>query len=318
MEYGRLGKTGLNISRIGLGCWNFGSSNPRWGKPGKVDADAAVNIIHQAIDKGINFFDTANRYTGGESEEILGRAIRGHRDKLVIATKVHGQLGPGPNESGQSRYHIMREVESSLKRLNIDCIDLYQAHGVDLNTPMEESLRAYDDLIRQGKVKYIGCSNFPAWVLMKALWVSDVNKLASFVSVQPNYSLTNRAIEKELQPMCVDQGIGMVLYSPMGGGILTGKYEESIPEGSRGAEEPVVAERARQFQNGVKVLRGIAEELGKTPAQVSLNWIIHRPAVSSAIMGVSRTGHLDDNLGAVGWRLSEEHEKQLDKAFPAG
>nr|WP_246079612.1 aldo/keto reductase [Paenibacillus piri] len=255
----------------------------------------------------MNFFDTANRYTGGESEEILGRAIRGHHDKLVIATKVHGQLGPGPNESGQSRYHIMREVESSLKRLNIDCIDLYQAHGVDLNTPMEESLRAYDDLIRQGKVKYIGCSNFPAWVLMKALWVSDVNKLTSFVSVQPNYSLTNRAIERELQPMCVDQGIGMVLYSPMGGGILTGKYEE-----------PVVAERARQFQNGVKVLGGIAEKLGKTPAQVSLNWIIHRPVVSSAIMGVSRTGHLDDNLGAVGWRLSKEHEKQLDEAFPAG
>ncbi|SDP29898.1 Predicted oxidoreductase [Paenibacillus sp. yr247] len=316
MEYIRLGKTGLKISRIGLGCWNYGNSNPRWGKPGKVGAEAAINIIHQSIDKGINFFDTANRYTGGESEEILGKAIKGHRDKLVIATKVHGQLGPGPNESGQSRYHIMREVEGSLRRLNIDCIDLYQAHGVDWNTPLEESLRAYDDLIRQGKVRYIGCSNFPAWVLAKALWVSDVNKFASYVSVQPNYSLVNRAVEKELQPLCVDQGIGMVLYSPIGGGILTGKYEESIPEGSRGAEEPEVAERAMKLQDGVKVLKRIAQELGKTPAQVSLNWVINRPAVSSAIMGVSRVEHLEDNIGAVGWKLSEEHVKQLDEAFP--
>ncbi|WP_261381692.1 aldo/keto reductase [Paenibacillus cremeus] len=318
MEYVRLGKTGLKISRIGLGCWNFGSSNPRWGKPGKVEANDAVRLIQQAIDKGINFFDTANRYTGGEAEEILGRAIKGHRDKLVIATKVHGQLGPGPNESGQSRYHIMREVEGSLRRLKVDCIDLYQAHGVDWNTPMEESLRAYDDLIRQGKVKYIGCSNFPAWVLTKALWISDVNKLSSFVSVQPNYSLANRAIEKELQPLCVDQGIGMVLYSPIGGGVLTGKYAESIPEGSRGADEPEVVERARRLRSGVKILNSIAEELGKTPAQVSLNWIIHRPAVSSAIMGVSRTEHLDDNVGAVGWKMSEEHQKLLDEAFPAG
>ncbi|NHN35519.1 aldo/keto reductase [Paenibacillus sp. S3N08] len=225
MEYVHLGKTGLKISQIGLGCWNFGSSNPPWGKPGKVEASDAIEIIHQAIDKGINFFDTANRYTGGDAEEILGKAIKGRRDELIIATKVHGPLGPGPNESGQSRYHIMREVERSLRRMNVDYIDLYQAHGVDYNTPLEESLRAYDDLIRQGKVRYIGCSNFPAWVLAKALWVSDVNKISSYVSVQPSYSLANRSVEKELQPLCVDQGIGMVLFSPMGGGILTGNMK---------------------------------------------------------------------------------------------
>jgi len=316
MQYVNLGKTGLKVSQIGLGCWNFGSSNPRWGKPGKVTADNAVDIIHQAIDKGINFFDTANRYTGGEAEEILGKAIKGRRDELIIATKVHGPLGPGPNESGQSRYHIMREVERSLRRLNVDYIDLYQAHGVDWDTPLEESLRAYDDLITQGKVRYIGCSNFPAWVLAKALWVSDVNKFASYVSVQPSYSLANREVEKELQPLCVDQGIGMVLYSPMGGGILTGKYDETIPEGSRGSQEPEVIEHAKQLQYGVKVLREIAAEIGKTPAQVSLNWIINRPAVSSAIMGVSRVDQLEDNIGAVGWKLSEEHVQQLDAVFP--
>lgn len=316
MEYVKLGKSGLKVSSISLGCWNFGSPNPRWGKPGKVNAEDSIRVIHAAMDMGINLFDNANRYTGGEAEEILGEAIKGRRHEIVIATKVHGEVGTGPNDKGQSRLHIIREVENSLRRLGTDYIDLYQAHGVDWDTPLEESLRAYDDLIRQGKVRYIGCSNFPAWVLAKSLWISDVNKIASYVSVQPNYSLANRVIEKELQPLCVDQGIGMILYSPMGGGILSGKYEESIPDGSRGYDEPAVAERARKFQNGVKQLKAIANELGKTPAQVSLNWIINRPAVSSAIMGVSNIDQLKENIGAVGWKLSEEHMQQLDEAFP--
>ncbi|SEB86619.1 aldo/keto reductase [Paenibacillus sp. GP183] len=315
MEYVKLGKSGLKVSRISLGCWNFGSATPRWGKPGKVSPEDSIRIIHAAVDKGINLIDNANRYTGGEAEEILGRAVKGMRNKVVIATKVHGEVGSGPNDKGQSRQHIMREVEDSLRRLGTDYIDLYQAHGVDWDTPMEESLRAYDDLIHQGKVRYIGCSNFPAWVLAKSLWVSDVNKIASFVSVQPNYSLINRAVEKELQPLCVDQGVGMILYSPIGGGILSGKYENVIPEGSRGYMEPAVAEKARKVQDAVKQLKGIADELGKTPAQVSLNWIIHRPAVSSAIIGVSRLEQLDENVGSVGWKLSEEHVRQLDEAF---
>jgi aryl-alcohol dehydrogenase-like predicted oxidoreductase len=315
MEYVKLGKSGLKVSRISLGCWNFGSATPRWGKPGKVSPEDSTWIIHAAVDKGINLIDNANRYTGGEAEEILGRAVKGMRNKVVIATKVHGEVGNGPNDKGQSRQHIMKEVENSLRRLGTDYIDLYQAHGVDWDTPMEESLRAYDDLIRQGKVRYIGCSNFPAWVLAKSLWVSDVNKIASFVSVQPNYSLINRAVEKELQPLCVDQGVGMILYSPIGGGILSGKYESVIPEGSRGYMEPAVAEKARKVQDAVKQLKGIADQLGKTPAQVSLNWIIHRPAVSSAIIGVSRLDQLEENVGAVGWELSEEHVGQLDEAF---
>jgi aryl-alcohol dehydrogenase-like predicted oxidoreductase len=316
MEYIKLGKSGLKVSRLSLGCWNFGSATPLWGKPGKVSPADSIAIIHEAIEQGINLFDNANRYTGGEAEEILGRAIKGRRHEVVVATKVHGDVGPGINNRGQSRLHIMQEVENSLRRLGTDYIDLYQAHNVDWETPLEESLRAYDDLIRQGKVRYIGCSNFPAWVLTKALWVSDVNKLASFISVQPNYSLANRAIEKELQPMCVDQGIGMILYSPMGGGILSGKYEQDIPGGSRGADEPAVAARAKKFHEGVQILKDIANELDKTPAQVSLNWIIHRPAVSAAIIGVSKLEQLRENIGAVGWKLSEEHTKQIDEGFP--
>ncbi|MCU6798238.1 aldo/keto reductase [Paenibacillus sp. WQ 127069] len=316
MEYVRLGKSGLKVSRLSLGCWNFGSPTPPWGKPGKVTPTDSFRIIREAIDLGINLFDNANRYTGGEAEEILGRAIKGRRHEVVVATKVHGDVGPGINNRGQSRLHIMQEVENSLRRLGTDYIDLYQAHNVDYETPLEESLRAYDDLIRQGKVRYIGCSNFPAWVLTKALWVSDVNKLASFISVQPNYSLANRVVEKELQPMCVDQGIGMILDSPMGGGILSGKYESNIPRGSRGAEEPAVAERAKKFQEGVQLLKDIATELGKTPAQVSLNWIVNRPAVSAAIIGVSKLEQLHENVGAVGWSLSEQQTKQIDEAFP--
>ncbi|MFC5649967.1 aldo/keto reductase [Paenibacillus solisilvae] len=316
MEYVRLGKSGLKVSRISLGCWNFGSPTPRWGKAGKVTSEDSIRIIDAAIDMGVNLIDTANRYTGGEAEEILGKAIKGKRDKVVVATKVHGEIGPGPNDKGQSRAHIMREVENSLRRLGTDYIDLYQAHNVDWETPLEESMRAYDDLVRQGKVRYIGCSNFPAWVLTKSLWVSDVNKLESFVSVQPNYSLANRAVEKELQPLCVDQGIGMILYSPMGGGILSGKYEESVPENSRGSDEPEVAERARRFRSGVNLLKDIADQMDKTPAQVSLNWIINRPAVSSAIMGVSRLEQLQENIGSVGWKLSEEQMQKLSDAFP--
>jgi aryl-alcohol dehydrogenase-like predicted oxidoreductase len=316
MEYVNLGKAGLKVSRISLGCWNFGSSNPRWGKPGKVTSQEAIPIIHAAMDLGINLFDNANRYTGGEAEEILGRAVKGRRHEVLLATKVHGEVGQGPNRKGQSRSHIMQEVEGSLRRLGTDYIDLYQAHGVDWETPLEESLRAYDDLISQGKVRYIGCSNFPAWVLAKSLWVSDVNKYASFVSVQPSYSLAHRLIEKELQPLCVDQGIGMILYSPMGGGILSGKYEEQVPAGSRGSLEPEVVDKARKIQGSVDILKSIADSLGKTPAQVSLNWIINRPAVSSAIIGVSRTEQLEENVGAIGWKLSEEHMEQLSTAFP--
>lgn len=316
MEYVRLGNSGLKVSRISLGCWIFGSPTPEYGKPGKVTPADSERIIQRAMELGINFIDNANRYTGGEAEEILGRAIQGRRSDVVIATKVRGRMGPGVNDEGLSRGHIMREVENSLRRLGTDYIDLYQAHSVDWETPLEETLRAFDDLISQGKVRYIGCSNFPAWVLAKSLWLSDVNRLAKFVSLQPNYSLVNRAVENEIQPLCVDQGIGMILYSPLGGGVLSGKYESGVPQGSRGEAEPqLLADRVRPFAKGLDVLRTTAREVDKTPAQVALNWIAHRPAVSSAIIGASRVEQLDENVGAVGWELPGELAAKLDAAF---
>ena len=315
MEYVRLGNSGLKVSRISLGCWIFGSSSPAYGKPGKVSPDESVRIIERAIDLGINFIDTANRYTGGEAEEILGKAIKGRRADVVVATKVRGRMGLGPNDEGLSRAHIMREVENSLRRLNTDYIDLYQAHSVDWDTPLEETLRAFDDLVSQGKVRYIGCSNFPAWVLTKSLWMSDINHFVKFISIQSVYSLINREVEKEIQPLCVDQGMGMILYSPLGGGLLSGKYENGAPEGSRGAVEPNLLKIANHFDDGLRVLKEISLEIGKTPAQVALNWVIHRLAVSSAIVGASRTDQLEENVGAVGWKLPQEGIQRLDEVF---
>jgi len=192
---------------------------------------------------------------------------------------------------------------------------LYQAHSVDWDTPLEETMRAFDDLVTQGKVRYIGCSNFPAWVLTKSLWVSDVNHLAKFVSHQPIYNLAQRDVERELQPLCVDQGIGMILYSPLGGGLLSGKYDAGAPDGSRGAAEPALVQNAVRFARALRVLKGVAGDLGKTPAQVALNWVVHRPAVSSAIVGASQIVQLEENVGAVGWRLTSEDEARLDEAF---
>lgn len=316
MEYVRLGSSGLKVSRISLGCWIFGSANPPYGKPGKVSPEDSIRIIDRALGLGINLIDNANRYTGGEAEEILGKAIKGRRSEVVLATKVRGRMGPGPNDEGLSRGHIMHEVENSLRRLGTDYIDLYQAHSVDWETPLEETLRAFDDLVTQGKVRYIGCSNFPAWVLTKSLWISDVNKLTKFVSLQPIYSLVNREIEEEIQPLCVDQGIGMILYSPLGGGVLSGKYANGVPAGSRGEAEPQLLEhRVNPFEKGLSELDAIAKEVGKTPAQVALNWIIHRPAVSSAIIGASRVEQLEENVSAVGWELPVELADRLDRAF---
>lgn len=315
MDYVRLGNSGLHVSTISLGCWIFGGANPTYGKPGKVAPGEAVRIIERALDLGVNLIDNANRYTGGEAEEILGAAIKGRRADVVVATKVRGRMGPGPNDEGLSRAHIMREVENSLRRLGTDYIDLYQAHSVDWNTPLEETLRAFDDLVTQGKVRYIGCSNFPAWMLAKSLWTSDIHRLVKFISIQPAYSLANREVEKEVQPLCVDQGIGMILYSPLGGGLLSGKYRRGAPTGSRGAAESHLLEQAQQFGAGLRILEEIANELAKTPAQVALNWIIHRPAVASAIVGASRIDQLEENVGAVGWTLPAEWAVRLDEAF---
>lgn len=323
MEYGRLGKSGLKISKISLGCWNFGSENPAYGIPGRVSPEDSIRLIHQAYDLGINLIDNANRYTGGEAEQIQGKAMKGRRSDFVVATKLMKRVGNRPNDEGLSRVHIMEEVENILRRLDTDYIDLLQAHDVDWETPIEETLRAFDDLIRQGKIRYIGCSNFPAWLLTKSLWVSDVKNLASFSSAQPKYNLISREVEKELQPLCVDQGIGMIIYSPLEGGILTGKYDQGIPADSRvGDSNPLTLDRAaamkskvEKLQHGLSVLREVAQELGKTPSQVSLNWLINRPAVSSAIIGATRPEQIVENAAATGWKLPDELSKRLEQAF---
>lgn len=324
MEYGRLGNSGLRVSKISLGCWNFGSANPPFGVPGKVSPEDSIRLIHKAYDSGINLIDNANRYTGGEAEEILGRAMKGRRHDFVVASKLVKRVGPGPNDEGLSRVHIMRETDNILRRLGTDHLDLLQAHDVDWGTPLEETLRAFDDLVSQGKVRYIGCSNFPAWLLAKSLWVSDVRNLVHFVSAQPQYNLVFREPEKELQPLCADQGIGMIIYSPLAGGILTGKYNRGIPAGSRaGDDNPLMQDRAAQMQKRIDklkpsldVLEQVAREMGKTPSQVSLNWLINKPAVASAIIGATRPEHIEENVQATGWKLPDECVRQLEEAFP--
>ena len=220
MDYVNLGRTGLKVSRICLGCLTFG---------GQADEKESMRIVDTALDAGINFFDTANVYTETLSERFLAKALKGRRDQAVIATKVRGSMGPGVNDSGLSRKHIMDAVEGSLMRLETDYIDLYQVHSWDADTPLEETLRALDDLVRQGKVRYIGCSNFTGWQLTKSLWISDVKGLARFETVQPRYNLLLRGIEEELLPACLSQGVGVIPYNPIAAGLLTGKHRRGQP-----------------------------------------------------------------------------------------
>ncbi|MER3399821.1 MAG: aldo/keto reductase [Thermoflexus sp.] len=316
MEYRTLGRTGMKVSALCLGTMTFG-----W----TADEATAHRILSAAVDLGINFIDTADIYPywapgawAGLSEEIIGRWRKGRRrEDLVIATKVRGPMGPGPNDQGLSRKHLFEAVEGSLRRLGTDYIDLYQVHWPDEETPLEETLRALDDLVRQGKVRYIGASNFPAWLLCKALWISDKHGWARFDSLQPHYNLLHRAeFERELMPLCRDQGLGVIPYSPLAGGFLTGKYRRDAPPpaGSRGAVSEWL-NRYLQDERAWAVLgrvEAIARELGKTPAQVALAWLLNHPAVTSPIIGASTVEQLHELVGAVGWRLPEETWQELE------
>lgn len=316
MEYRTLGRTGLKVSALCLGTMTFG-----W----TTDEATAHRILSAAVDLGINFIDTADIYPywapgawAGLTEEIIGRWLKGRRrEALVIATKVRGPMGPGPNDQGLSRKHLFEAVEGSLRRLGTDYIDLYQVHWPDEETPLEETLRALDDLVCQGKVRYIGASNFPAWLLCKALWISDKHGWARFDSLQPHYNLLHRAeFERELMPLCQDQGLGVIPYSPLAGGFLTGKYRRGAPPpaGSRGA----VSERLNRYLQDERAwavlgrVEATARELGKTPAQVALAWLLNHPAVTSPIIGVSTVEQLHELVGAVGWRLPEEIWRELE------
>ncbi|MCY4403648.1 MAG: aldo/keto reductase [Candidatus Poribacteria bacterium] len=298
MEYRRLGKSGLKVSEICLGTMTFGHG---------ADEIESERMVHLAWDAGVNFFDTANSYAEGESERILGKALKGRRRDAVVATKFFNPMGAGPNDSGMSRVHIMQAIDDSLKRLQMDYVDIYYIHHVDTQTPLEEMLRALDDLVHQGKVRYIACSNYQAWRLSEALGISETNNLAQFVCYQPLYNLVVRDIEQELVPLCEHKGLGIVVWSPLAGGFLTGKYKpgERSQTGSRSEEGWAFPQRyfAENSDETLQILLEVSDELGHIPARVALRWVLERPIITSAIVGARHTAHLEDNLGAAGWKL---------------
>ena len=306
MKYKNLGRTGLKVSELCLGTMIFG---------GKVDESSSIQIIKRAIDLGINFIDTANNYEFGRSEEIIGKAIEGMRDDMVLATKVEAVTGPGSNDYGLSRKNIMRAVESSLRRLGTDYVDLYQLHHTDPSTPLKETLATLNDLVRAGKVRYVGCSNFPAWYLEKALRVSEVDGLEAFVSVQPRYNLIDREVERELLPLCVDEGISVIPFSPLAGGFLTGKYQlgKPAPEGSRGGGSPDWVSRRflPRNQEVLGELERIRGETGLSMSQISLAWLLANPAVTAPISGASSLEQLEMNLDVVNNTVPVEALKRL-------
>ena len=301
MLYKNLGKTGAKVSELCLGTMVFGQ---------QVDETTAVKIIGRAVDLGVNFIDTADVYAEGRSEEIVGKAIKGMRDNIVLATKVRGRTGPDPNGEGLSRKHIMRNLETSLRRLGTDYVDLYQVHRADPTTPLKETLAALTDLVRSGKVRYIGCSNFPAWQLEKALRVSEVEGLEAFATVQPRYNIIDRDIERELLPLCVEEGIGVVPYSPLAGGVLTGKYhpDRPAPEGSRGQLRPAMVGRYLNPRNLaiLKELEDIGSETKTSLSQIGLAWLMANPAVTSPIIGATKVEQLEENMGVLGRSLQAE------------
>jgi aryl-alcohol dehydrogenase-like predicted oxidoreductase len=310
MKYRRLGNTGLLVSELCLGCMTFGR---------EADEEASKQMISLFLQAGGNFVDTADVYADGASEEIVGRGIRGVREEVVLGTKVYFPMGNGPNDRGLSRKHIMQGCEDSLRRLGTDYIDLYQVHCWDAATPLEESLSALTDLVRSGKVRYIGVSNFTGWQLMRSLDVSETHGFERFVCLQPQYSLVERNIEREVLPVCVEQGLGVIPWSPLGGGFLSGKYRrgEEPPEGSRiaGAEESMEEYWARRATERnwatLEVVGRISEETGKSYAQISLNWLLRQDEVTAPIIGARTLEQLEDNIGAGGWELTEEQLEEL-------
>jgi aryl-alcohol dehydrogenase-like predicted oxidoreductase len=313
MEYARLGNTGLMVSELCLGCMTFGR---------EADEDDSREIVDRFLDAGGNFIDTADVYSKGLSEEITGRVIKEVRDDVVLATKVYFPMGEGPNDSGLSRKHVTQGCEDSLRRLGTDYIDLYQVHCWDGTTPPEETLSALTDLVRSGKVRYIGVSNFTGWQLMRSLQISEKYGFERFVCLQPQYSLVERNIEREILPICLEEGLGVIPWSPLGGGFLSGKYrrDEEPPEGSRISEAVESMEeywyRRATERNwaALDVVGRISEEIGKSYAQISLNWLLRQDGVTAPIIGARTLEQLEDNIGASGWELTSEHIEELSEA----
>ncbi|NIK76594.1 aryl-alcohol dehydrogenase-like predicted oxidoreductase [Paenibacillus castaneae] len=308
MKYNLLGKSGLAVSELCLGTMTFGNS---------ISEEASIDMIDRFVDRGGNFLDTANVYVSGRSEEIVGKAIKNKRSEVVLATKVRMKTSDDINGVGLSRKHIMDGVEASLKRLQTDYIDLYQVHVWDHATPIEETLRTLDDLVTSGKVRYIGCSNFFAWQLMKSLAYSDANRYVRFVSIQPQYSLVSRQMDREMLSLCLEEKVGIIPWAPLGGGFLTGRYDRNEPKEGRLTSK--VGESAwvnRALDKNFVILDALleaAEELGKTPAQVALRWLLQREGITSPIFGASTLEQFEDNMGAIGWEMPIEAWNRLEE-----
>ncbi len=316
MRYKRLGRTGLQVSEVCMGAMTFG---------GATDEAEAGRIFSRCLERGVNFLDTADVYTDGRSEEILGKLIQGNRADLVIATKVFNPTGPGPNDIGLSRKHVLQACEASLRRLGTDYIDLYQVHSDDRETPLEETLSALDQLVRDGKLRYIGASNHTAWRLSEALWTSEVRGLARYECLQPLYNLIERGLDAELLPLCRAKGVGVIVWSPLAGGWLTGKYRGDVGPDAR-LSDPNRREMgaAVDRERILDALLQTAEGLGASPAQVALRWIMDQDGITSAIVGARNVAQLDDNLGCLDITLDPVTWKDLDRAsrlpltYPAG
>ncbi|WP_322008712.1 aldo/keto reductase [Paraburkholderia sp. J12] len=316
MKYAQLGRTGVFVSRVCLGAMTFGGADNVAGNAiGRLSQPETDAIVGAALDAGVNFIDTADVYGLGGSETLLGNSLKGRRDQVVLATKLHARVGPGANQAGQSRLHLIDALEGSLKRLQTDHIDLYQLHSFDPLTPLDEVLRALDDVVRQGKVRYIGCSNFAAWHLAKALGISDRDRLSRFVSVQAYYSLAGRDIEHELIPAATDGNIGLLCWSPLAGGLLSGKFHRDgvADKTSRRALIDFPPVDVPKVFDIVDVLKAIAGRHGVSPAQVALAWLLARPAVTSVIVGIKRPEQLTDNLMALDLSLRAEDLAELDE-----
>lgn len=321
MEYRQLGRSGLKVPVLTLGTGTFNSGNNEffraWGATGVEEATHLVDICLEA---GLTMFDSADVYSAGSAEEVLGGAIKGRRDKVLISTKATFPCGEGPNDYGSSRQHLTQAIEGSLRRLGTDYIDLFQLHGFDAQTPIEETLGTLDDFVRAGKIRYIGCSNFSGWHLMKSLAISEKHSLARHVAHQAYYSLVGRDFEWELMPLALDQGVGTVVWSPLGWGRLTGKIRRGhpLPEVSR-QHSAAVREMGPQMSDEylyqvVDALDAVAAETGKTVPQIALNWLLQRPSVSTLVIGARNEEQLRQNLGAIGWNLTPDQVKRLETA----
>lgn len=320
MEYRQLGNAGLRIPVLSFGTATFGGGNEFFKAWGSTQVEEASRMVNLCLDAGVHLFDTANGYSTGAAEEILGKAIAGKRDKVLISTKATFPMSDEINDFGSSRSNLIKCCEDSLTRLGTDHIDIYHMHGFDANTPVEETLNALNNLVQSGKVRYIACSNFSGWHLMKSLSVSERYGWSKYVAHQAYYSLLNRDFEWELMPLGIDQKIGTIVWSPLASGKLSGKYQRNkeAPADTRVAQggNPVIAASGddERLYNIVDVLKEVAAETGKTVAQVSLNWLLQRPTIANIIIGARNEDQLKQNLGAVGWNLTLEQVKRLDKA----